>query len=1605
MNQPQPPPPPPASNQSNDYSDDMSESDDYDDSDEPTDSALGYSGGFGNAYEGWEEGVDIDSNMRHGFAEAYSSEEYLQALEKNYFLYWTDGRHERVGMPKPPSSDPADQKIDWRNRDRIRTAAAVLVVCLRIGYDPPDVIKTDPCAKLECWVDPFAIAKDKAMERIGKNLQQQFENLAATPKTRYKQYLDPPIEDAKKFCTGARKTAKNERVLFYYNGHGVPKPTPSGELWLFNRQYTQYIPISLGEIISWVGSPAIYVWDCSAAGNIVSKLQEFSAKRDAELVREAAAAAAAGGSGAGGGADGESKSQIPNVPFRDTIQLGACLAHETLPMNPDLPADLFTCCLTSPIEIALRFFLLRNPLKTNLDLDMLLKIPGKLNDRRTPLGELMWIFTAVTDTIAWNTLPRDLFQKLFRHDLVVAALFRGFLLAERIMRFYECTPVSVPALPQTHNHPLWDSWDLAVDMCLAQLPTLLEHEQRWQDSLPPQPPTLPDQPPPPPPPAPPSPYIHSTFFAEQLTAFEIWLEQGTVAKRRHPEQLPVVLQVLLSQAHRLKALILLCKFLDLGPWAVNVALSIGIFAYVLRLLQAPAVELKPVLIYIWARILAVYENCKEDLLKQAYPSSRAVDQAPYTYFVSVLHPSSTNQLPLPNVSEHRAMCAFILAVCCRDYKPGQAACLRVNVFESCLVHLRDEDPLLRQWAILCIATMWDDFEEAKGMGVRARVHEVFCNLLHQDSVPEVRAATMYALGTLLGTTASSNPAKRFGRSIACSGPASGLSAGEQTDVELGVAMATLKSSGDGSPPVRRELIVLLSSIVNEHQGQFVIAAYRSILCRASSFSPFSSSSSPETAAAADAALEARIASIAASLNAAAESNEGPSNPAFQATMFSCMFQTLFQLTTDPQVEIAELAQGVMDYVLELLFASPLGEAARRALEEAPREVERPRVPPPARPATVYKEGVQTLKDHLPPLPSHLNGHGAAGGAASMGRGGGGLGNTLKRTATAMKSLAHLALDGGSSSSAATPPYSHSAAPTPPLPSSSAPHAPSLLRSSTTVNGTSSSSRHLAPPSSPALGANGSSTAASIASSASTDSLRHLQARSGGPNSASSSLRGRPRSSLPNTSSSSSPSQQPLSQQQVDAIISQLIAADEERLKRRRGAPSAKEVEEEGQVFPMKGAFFDFALEYYKESQMRATEAEEPGSILHNERVWRRQRNEAVIIKTQPMKAVACRTRWDEQVGYFAGEGVPNRIMFHQFEPHLLASDNKGNISVYEWEKNIRINHFANGTPAGVPITTLRFVNEDDIALLMTATADGDVRLFRAYESPDDVKLVSSFQGIAESLPTTTTFPSSSSSSLSPAASPNPQDAGLVVEWQQGRGQLLLGGNVKFIRVWDATRETIFQDLPTRANSCLTSMTCDQVAGNILVAGFGDGGVRVYDRRLPPRENMVRRYTGVHEAYVQNVHMQRGGNRELATADLGGQVCLWDIRLTEPIKTLQAHQGGLTQMTVHEHAPIFATSSAYNVVKLWNMNDLSEPFSKFRNTSGLLSGTKQSSMTFMAFHPHHMVLGCASDDSVKSSSVNALGGLEHVGHVNVFEMSEYRRQLNSVSTTLSFSNYL
>ncbi|XP_059613672.1 regulatory-associated protein of mTOR [Phlebotomus argentipes] len=721
----------------------------------------------------------------------------------------------------------------WRMKERMKTVSVALVLCLNVGVDPPDVIKIQPCSRLECWIDPSSMSPQKALEMIGLNLQKQYERWQ--PRARYKQSLDPTVEDVKKLCTSLRKNAKEERVLFHYNGHGVPRPTVNGEIWVFNRTYTQYIPLSIYDLQTWMGAPSIYVYDCSNAGIIVNSFNTFAEQHEREMEQMQAQAA---------GIRNSPPLQTPS--YKNCIQLAACAANQILPMNPQLPADLFTACLTTPIKVALKWFTLQptSKLVPHVSYDLIEKIPGQLNDRRTMLGELNWIFTAITDTIAWNTLPRDLFQKLFRQDLLVASLFRNFLLAERILRSYDCTPISNPPLPQGFRHPMWAAWDLALDLALSQLPDILKHGESFQ---------------------------HSPFFEEQLTAFQVWLDRGS-EERNPPEQLPIVLQVLLSQVHRLRALELLGRFLDLGPWAVNLALSVGIFPYVLKLLQSSAKELRPLLVFIWTKILAVDSTCQVDLVR---------DQG-HKYFLSVLQDSTIS-------AEYRTQSAFVLACIVHNYPQGQNFALQGSLVSICLLQICDSNWMLRQWLAICLGQLWQDYDKARWSGVRDLAHEKLLPLL-QDPVPEVRTAAVFALGTFISSVKKrSDHANNIDRSI---------------------AMTLLSTVGnDMSPLVRMELVAALQWMVLLFQKQFT-----SVFLQEPSTSLHNQTHSLER--------NVNMKRVSSSSSIMSMGVSSMTNYAASGTIslvgfgsiYMKLWQSFTQLARDPYPTVATMAQKVMDFV-------------------------------------------------------------------------------------------------------------------------------------------------------------------------------------------------------------------------------------------------------------------------------------------------------------------------------------------------------------------------------------------------------------------------------------------------------------------------------------------------------------------------------------------------------------------------------------------------------------------------------------------------------------------------------------------------------------------
>ena len=175
-------------------------------------------------------------------------------------------------------------KPSWRLKDKMKTVGVGLIMALNVGTDPPDIVKPVPCATLQCWMDPSSCTRQKAKEKIGDRLEKQYtrwqqqrsssssQSTSNNPSSRpfkYRKALDPTVEDVRALCLWLRKQAKHERILLHYNGHGVPRPTLNGEIWVFDKNHTEYIPLSVSDLRQWVGKPTIVILDCSSAGVLI----------------------------------------------------------------------------------------------------------------------------------------------------------------------------------------------------------------------------------------------------------------------------------------------------------------------------------------------------------------------------------------------------------------------------------------------------------------------------------------------------------------------------------------------------------------------------------------------------------------------------------------------------------------------------------------------------------------------------------------------------------------------------------------------------------------------------------------------------------------------------------------------------------------------------------------------------------------------------------------------------------------------------------------------------------------------------------------------------------------------------------------------------------------------------------------------------------------------------------------------------------------------------------------------------------------------------------------------------------------------------------------
>lgn len=1292
---------------------------------------------------------------------------------------------------------------NWRLKERVRTVSVALVLCLNVGVDPPDVVKIEPAAHLECWFDPLSEEPQKAIEYISVQLEKQYEQWHS--RARYKKCLDPTVEEVKRLCTSLRRYSKEDRILFHYNGHGVPRPTQNGEIWVFNEKYTQYIPLAIYDLQQWMGAPSIYVFDCSCAGSIVDSFLEFAKQN-----------------------------------YANCFHLAACEAHQILPMQPDLPADLFTSCLTTPIKMALRWFIQKNDsgLIPTVTLDLVDKIPGSLSDRRTMLGELNWIFTAITDTIAWDVLPRDLFQRLYRQDLLVASLFRNFLLADRIMRTYDCTPVSHPKLPKTYHHPMWRAWDMVVDLCLSQLVDVLEDR---------------------------APFRTSTFFAEQLTAFEVWLDMDHSSDQQPDHQLlPIILQVLLSPVHRLRALDLLSRFLNLGPGAVNSALSVGIFPYVLKLLQSNAREVRPFLLSIWAKILAIDRRCQVDLVRDQY----------HRYFLTILSDCSYD-------AHYRTMSAFVLTCIVRDYPLGQEVAYQANLIAFCLEQLDDPDAILRKWLAICLGCSWDNYEDARWCGVRSCAHEKLYTLL-DDPDPEVRAASVYALGTFIN---SSNERSDHANTI---------------DHSIGMKLVS-SSLHDSSVLVRHELVVALQYLVLAFESQFIKLEQaardeeRKVNDEATLGGTPPSMGSHRAAHASGFLSPTIPVGRPVAKNIAARghdsgnhayhhhnhhhgSNLAVSNhlPRFNSltaipllfgssskivsNVYHVIWKALYTLAADPHPRVSSAAQVIIDEIRSRSYQGFSTESLKESKSNSS-------ISESSSPNTA----TFSISESPPSITAKQQSNTSEPKAAN---------NYHQQQNTSSTTIIAAAT---STTATITP---------------------------TTQNNSvhSISKVHQGP------AANIERITKSTNVSTNNNNMTRSKHRFAS---------GREHNASEEDNKSNSSSQRPLIPTELVDWCTKYFVDPDNNHTSPRGSSSKEDQQREWRMLRVLSyrnvclrelqiidpARFNETLSNYKIQQVPNLVAVHPYdpvmivagkddfSVLHSNgpHVNNYDYNSGLISSVSSSAVTGHLGHHHHQSG---GSNSSTLISgnYHLGTNNLINQHlSNGNGGANQHDGHHHGPHDLIGTQSNCHsssshITSLQLINPQYNSLVCIGSSDGSVRIWRAYNGADygfNPQLVTAFH-------------------LMPELQPHKQGLGMILNWDQNQARFYATSDqndVRMIKVWDAASESKVQDIPTCAEYGVSCLSSD--GEHSIAAGFLDGSIRIYDTRL--KKTDCRTFTfRKHSEQILTLHMFKPGEKHinLVSGDSSGEVRFWDKRAPTSVKRVDVGQK-MAVMSVHPNADVFA----------------------------------------------------------------------------------------------------
>lgn len=256
----------------------------------------------------------------------------------------------------------------------------------------------------------------------------------------------------------------------------------------------------------------------------------------------------------------------------------SCSANERNPRSSGLPADLFSSCLNSPGKMALlwhssHYFCFKSgPLQ-----------PIHIDDLSQASPELIKTIDAILrgyiESMACKVLKHKDFIKYFMMDEFVARCICGFIMAQKILDFFNLHPMSDPPLPDLRDNPMWQSFSLQLDEALYMF------RQRNQN------------------------FKLNKFLSYNMQTINLLLECDSTIVDFYP-YLSVMHEVLLSEEHWKEGCRFLANFIDGDREALDTAWLFPLIEPMNKLLSEGKND--PYLLFIIAKSLCYAPQCRRN---------------------------------------------------------------------------------------------------------------------------------------------------------------------------------------------------------------------------------------------------------------------------------------------------------------------------------------------------------------------------------------------------------------------------------------------------------------------------------------------------------------------------------------------------------------------------------------------------------------------------------------------------------------------------------------------------------------------------------------------------------------------------------------------------------------------------------------------------------------------------------------------------------------------------------------------------------------------------------------------------------------------------------